>query len=151
MNVQAIKIAYINAALNGLAEYSIFYAGDLLHASKISSGLDKFASTLGMSFDTICCNPPLLPVPDNCPFPLVGAGGTDGLAFAKVILAHLDRLLSPTGRCHIIGTLQGSELEPELQQIDALAVAHRLRVLLVIPVRLGIRRNDPLRNLLGKH
>jgi len=111
----------INAGLNRLE-------------GKIHLRIGEFGEHLdGDTFDMICCNPPLLPVPDGLPFPIVGNGGPDGLGIAKTLLSLLPSLLRPRGLCRIVGTLVGDDRGPDTRAIQSLAEGGNLDVLLIVP------------------
>lgn len=140
-NQEAIRIACINAAINGVAVNVRFCHGDVLDViSEIPPALGRF--------DTICCNPPLIPVPEAVPFPYVGNGGEDGLSFPAAILPALPDLLEPEGRCYIIGTVLGSGEEPDLTRITGIIEDCGLRALMIVPAVRNIRRGEPFRKLL---
>jgi methylase of polypeptide subunit release factors len=140
-NKEAIRIAYINSALNGVTAKIGFYERDVIH------GLADIASAVGR-FDTICCNPPLLPVPENVAFSAVGNGGEDGLAFLAAILPTLAVLLEPEGRCYIIGTILGSAEQPDVTRIRRLVDDYALRAFMMVPAFRDIRRDEPFRKML---
>ena len=66
----------------------------------------------GETFDRICCNPPLLPIPEQVPYPVPGDGGPDGLSVVRPLLQALPRILREDGRCHVIGTILGDGSGP---------------------------------------
>lgn len=123
---------WLNAAFNGLAHKVEFRRGDFVDA------------VAGEGFDHIVCNPPLLPVPRGIDFPLVGHGGPDGLDFARRLLAALPALLNPGGRCHLIGTLLGGAVGPDLSEWDYLSKTTRIDLLAILPFRARVAPDAPL-------
>lgn len=113
----------VNSALNGLEGKMELRIGNLLEAVR------------GESFERVCCNPPLLPIPDSLPYPLIGDGGGDGLAFTREILAHLPTLLTPDGACQIVGALLGNEPEATVREYEDLAEAQGLWIQFILPWR----------------
>jgi SAM-dependent methyltransferase len=126
----------INLALNGLDGRAELRIGNL------------FEPVDGEQFDHICCNPPLVPVPKNVPFPSTGDGGTDGLSVVRRVLAGLPQLLKKGGRCHIVGMLLGDGNGPYTQDIRELAVAGNLDVLMILPRREPVCDHSLLLNAL---
>ncbi len=98
----------------------------------------------GVRFDQICCNPPLLPIPDRLAFPLVGNGGPDGLAIVKRVVGALPELLRDGGRCHMVATLLGSSEGPDVSALRCLAEQGSLDVLLILPCREPLRPEAPM-------
>ena len=144
-NNDAIRIAYINAALNGLAAKVRFCEGDVLDTFP---AIDCVSAQAVGRFDTVCCNPPLLPVPPEVPFPAVANGGGDGLSFLAAILPALPTLLGPEGRCYIIGTILGSDGQPDLSRIRKIIDDCSLCAFMVIPSVVDMRRGEPFRKML---
>ena len=144
-NNEAIRIACINAALNGVIGRVRFFEGDLLDA--FADNNVASAQELGL-FDTVCCNPPLLPAPSEASLPVVADGGEDGLSFTARILAALPSLLELEGRCYVIGTILGSAGQPNVSRIENVIASSGLRGFMVMPSVEDIRSGEPMRSLL---
>ena len=123
---------WLNAALNGLAGKVEFRQGDFVDA------------VAGETFDHIVCNPPLLPVPRELAYPLVGHGGPDGLGFTHRLLDALPVLLDAGGRCHIIGTLLGGPIGPDLSEWERVSKAAGLDLLAILPFRGRLGPDAPM-------
>ena len=119
----AVALFALNAVLNGVDEKIELRLGDLVEP------------VAGETFDRICCNPPLLPVPDSLPFPVVANGGPDGLSTVNRLIAALPGLLRDGGRCHIVGTLVGSGEGPDICALQKLVEEGGLDVILILPCR----------------
>lgn len=100
INPLSAAVAEINRNLNGLENWDIL-VGDLYNALQHDE-----------KFDHIVCNPPLLPFPDNLPYPFVGHGGNDGWAVTWRVLEGLPRYLKHGGHAQIIGTTLSDGVEP---------------------------------------
>ncbi|CAD5778793.1 TPA: methyltransferase [Escherichia coli] len=100
INPLSAAVAEINRSLNGLENWDIL-VGDLYNALQSDA-----------QFDHIVCNPPLLPFPDELPYPFVGHGGNDGWAVTWRVLEGLTRYLKPGGQAQIIGTTLSDGVEP---------------------------------------
>ncbi len=100
INPLSAAVAEINRNLNGLKNWDIL-VGDLYNALPNDE-----------QFDHIVCNPPLLPFPDDLPYPFVGHGGNDGWAVTWRVLEGLPRYLKPGGHAQIIGTTLSDGVEP---------------------------------------
>ena len=96
LNPRAVKVARLNAALNGLSERYRVFEGDL----------DE-ALPLGAEYDYVISNPPLIPVDDAVPYPLCGHGGPDGLEIVGKILRSVAKRLRGGGRGAVIGACTG--------------------------------------------
>lgn len=96
----AAALSRANAALNGRHERIEVLCGDL------------GGPVRGRRFDTVVANPPLLPFPDDFPYPLVGHGGADGLRMTWRVLEQLPELLAPGGTAQLIGTFVASRPDP---------------------------------------
>ena len=127
---------WLNAVLNGLEAKVEFRQGDFVEA------------IAGERFDHIVCNPPLLPVPREVEYPLVGDGGPDGLDFPRRLLAALPALLNPGGRCHMIGTLLGGPLGPDLSEWEHSSKTSGLDLLAILPFRASLAPGAPVLNSL---
>lgn len=92
INPKAADLARINALMNGREKIVSVYNGDLLEPVR------------GQVFDTIVANPPLLPFPEEVPYPFVGHGGADGIRIVRRILHELPSALAIDGTAQLIGT-----------------------------------------------
>lgn len=93
INRFAFALARANAAMNGLEHRAHFLHGSLFEPLAV-----------GERFDHVLANPPLLPIPDETPYPFVGDGGDDGFSITREILLGLPDVLTPTGCAQIIAT-----------------------------------------------
>jgi len=114
----ACAVAALNAQLN-----------DLDRAFKVHNGsmLEPVAGE--GPFDLILCNPPFIPVPQDMPFALFGASGTDGLEHLRALLGGAHPLLAPGGRILMVLDIFGPkadspEATPCYRDTVALARAH---------------------------
>jgi methylase of polypeptide subunit release factors len=109
VNPFAAELAKLNICLNG-------YSGTV----EVRCG-DLYLATEGETFDLIVANPPLLPFPEDQPYPFVGHGGYDGLRVTRKILSGLPSHLTRNGRAQLIGTClsgdRGLLCANDLQQI----------------------------------
>jgi hypothetical protein len=121
----------VNAVINRLRDKIELRIGDLLEPVR------------GETFDEICCNPPLLPIPTGLEFPQTADGGPDGGAFVARILEALPELLSPRGRCHLIGTALGDSMGPNLERQLLLARRNRLDLFIILPDRASLAGDSP--------
>lgn len=92
LNPVAATLARINIALNDLEDRVEVRVANL------------YAGVPGERFDVIVANPPLLPIPDDMPYPFVGHGGADGLRLTRQILDGLPDALTRRGVARLIGT-----------------------------------------------
>ncbi|ANP89311.1 methyltransferase [Rhizobium leguminosarum] len=92
VNPVAAALARLNAAANGLSDLIEVRVGNLY---------DVLSNE---RFDRIVANPPLLPIPDDLPYPFVGHGGPDGLRITRRIIEGLPERLNPRGNARLIGT-----------------------------------------------
>jgi SAM-dependent methyltransferase len=97
---EAAALARVNAALNGRQDRIEVLCGDL------------GGPVRGRRFDTVVANPPLLPFPDDFPYPLVGHGGADGLRVTRRVLDQLPDLLAAGGTAQLIGTFAAARAHP---------------------------------------
>ncbi len=124
----AVRLAGLNAMLNGLGDRVSIHEGDLW------SPLPP-----GARYDHVVCNPPLVPAPEAVPYPLCGHGGADGLALVRRILAELPRRLAPRGRLTLIGASTGTAGEPEVLRALDRGVAGTMGVTLFLLLRMTLR------------
>lgn len=122
----------VNVVLNELDSKIEFRLGDLTDTVR------------GEFFDLICCNPPLLPIPDKFSFPQYANGGIDGLNFTRRILADLPSIMKRDGHCYIIGTVLGSEDRPDLEVIKKLSELNNLKIFMIFPHREVLSVGEPL-------
>jgi len=126
------KLFEINSVLNRVDDKIELRIGDLTKPVR------------GETFDRICCNPPLLPVPENVPYPVVGDGGPDGLRIVKRLIADLPGLLNANGRCQIIGSILGDESGPFTGDLESLARSGDLDIMMVLPSRQPLYPFSPM-------
>ncbi|MCG8365193.1 MAG: methyltransferase [Pseudanabaenales cyanobacterium] len=100
LNPVAVALAKVNVAINDCSQKIRVYCGSLYEP------LDM------QSFDTIVANPPLLPFPENVPYPFVGHGGKDGLKITRKILEGLPQFLASSGTAQLIGTTLSDGIQP---------------------------------------
>lgn len=92
INPVAAALARLNATANGLDE-------------RIDVRIGNLYEVLGDErFDRVLANPPLLPIPDDLPYPFVGHGGPDGLSITRRIIEGLPDRLTARGNARLIGT-----------------------------------------------
>ncbi|WP_080958343.1 methyltransferase [Klebsiella aerogenes] len=99
INPLSAAIAEINKEINELSNWDI-KVGDLYEAI----GDDD-------KYDHIICNPPLLPFPDDLPYPFVGHGGNDGWSVTWRVLDGIPKHLKKGGHAQIIGTTLSDGIE----------------------------------------
>lgn len=90
-NPVAAYLAYLNVLMNGRQSIVTVYCGDL------------YEPIDGEIYDTIVANPPLIPFPEDAPYPFVGHGGADGLRVTWRILRGLSAALAADGTAQLIG------------------------------------------------
>jgi release factor glutamine methyltransferase len=97
VNPHAVALARANARRNALAPRV-----DAVRASLLAP--------LRGPFDTVCFNPPYLPVEGELggELPKAWEGGTGGIAWAPLFLAGLHRCLAPGGRALVIVSSLGA-------------------------------------------
>ncbi len=100
INPVAVALAKLNLAINDSSNKIKIYCGSLYEPLE------------PQSFDTIVANPPLLPFPEDAPYPFVGHGGKDGLKITKKILDGLPQFLASTGTAQLIGTTVSDGIQP---------------------------------------
>lgn len=101
LNPFAIRIARLNAEMNGLSDRLDFRAGDLWGAVKD-----------GERFDWVSCNPPLLPTFAEGNYPLIGDGGDDGMSIVWRILDNLEERLTDEGQAVVLGETWSDGIMP---------------------------------------
>ncbi|EBM9948446.1 methyltransferase [Salmonella enterica subsp. enterica serovar Give] len=99
INPLSAAIAEINREINALPNWDI-KVGDLYGALEHDE-----------KYDHIICNPPLLPFPDDLPYPFVGHGGNDGWAVTWRVLDGMPKHLKKGGHAQIIGTTLSDGIE----------------------------------------
>lgn len=131
INPVAAALAELNAHANGLADRIEVRIGDLYEAV----GDERF--------DLVSANPPLLPVPDDVPYPFVGHGGPDGLRITRRILAGLPRVLSDRGIARMLGTtLSDGYLPLCLDEMEIWAKLHSMNVIMSVTSHHGLREGN---------
>ncbi|MBI2569982.1 MAG: methyltransferase [Candidatus Schekmanbacteria bacterium] len=88
---EAIRVAEINAALNGVAARVQFRRSDLFAAL-----------APGETFDLILCNPPFVPCPPDLALPEYSGSGPTGTDFMARFLTELPRVLARPGRVRLV-------------------------------------------------
>jgi SAM-dependent methyltransferase len=101
LNPRALRLARLNARLNGQGERLRCFEGDL------------FEPLPPGTYDRILCNPPLLPIPAGVVYPVAGDGGPDGLGVVRRILDRLEERLAPGGKFLSLGLSIGGAV-PEI-------------------------------------
>lgn len=91
LNPMAADLARVNALMNNLDNRMDIRLGNLYSAVK------------GKKFDHITANPPLLPFPEELPYPIVGHGGNDGFEVTWRIIDGVAEHLTEKGIAQIIG------------------------------------------------
>jgi hypothetical protein len=90
-NPIAIGVAQANLAMNEI--------------DNVQYAWSKFAAWVPeRTYDHVCMNPPLLPIPDNLPYPYVGDGGPTGLNITNQVIKRSPDYLNDGGTCQIVGT-----------------------------------------------
>jgi len=89
----AYKILLINIAMNVNRD----------KIAAVNTSVASFIEATSDQFDQVVCNPPLLPLPDDLPYPLAGHGGPDGLRVTRDILTNVMRISAPNGVVEILG------------------------------------------------
>ena len=129
INPVAAGLARLNAAMNGRSERVQIVVGDLYDPLE------------PQRFETIVANPPLLPVPDDLPYPFVGDGGPDGMRVTWRILTDLPDWLTHDGAAQIIGTGLSDGLLPlAVEDLRRWATDHEMDVVMTIPGDQELRR-----------
>lgn len=115
INPVAASIGECNAVLNACIDR---------YETVLQSTTDFLMENQHRRFEKIVANPPLVPVPDNCPFHFIGAGGVDGLDLIRPIVSFGSQLLSPRGELITIGVSGGDECGPYvLDTVDKIAAS----------------------------
>jgi release factor glutamine methyltransferase len=132
LNPVAATLARINITLNDLEDRV-----DVRIAS-------LYAGVPGERFDVIVANPPLLPIPDDMPYPFVGHGGPDGLRLTRQILDGLPEALSPRGVARLIGTtLSDGYLPLCVDELRRCSASKQLSIRMFITSHHGLAAGDP--------
>ncbi|GEM_PF-850546 len=100
INPEAAKVAQLNVLMNDREDSVMVCCGDL------------YEPVAGEVFDTVVCNPPFIPFPENMPYPFVGHGGADGLRVIRHILNGLPSVLASGGTAQLIGTCLSDGTRP---------------------------------------
>jgi hypothetical protein len=130
LNPVAAALAQLNVRLNGLSKRVSVVVGDLYEAAP------------GLRFDRVTCNPPLLPIPDDMPYPFVGHGGSDGLRVTWRALNGLPSALRDGGVARLLGTTLSDGYVPTfMDEMDRWSMAGGMRVTVFVishhPLRAG--------------
>lgn len=133
INPMAARLARINAAMNRIDSVRI----------EVGSLFEPISAD--ERFDRVTANPPLLPFPDDAPYPFVGNGGEDGFAIAWPILDGLRRVLAPAGSAQIIQTClsDGVVLAVE-ERLHEVAVATGLDIQVTITAHVPHHPGSPM-------
>ena len=122
INPAAAAFAHLNIVMNDAEQRIEVRTGDLYEAVR------------GIDFDFVVANPPLLPFPQDLPYPFVGHGGSDGLAITRRIIHGLPSALRPGGYCQIIGTCLGDASGPACEtELTETARDLDLNIVMVVP------------------
>lgn len=116
INAAVADLFAFHAALNGLETRVSLRIGELDDVIRP-----------GERFRHLTCNPPMIPVPADIPYPLTGNGGPSGDAFTVRVLARLRDLLHPTGTATFLGMCVGAH-DPDVSTFQPLAAEHDLRL-----------------------
>lgn len=128
VNPAAVRLARMNALLNGLEHRVSVREGDLWAPFPPDA-----------RWDHVVCNPPLVPVPEAVPYPLCGHGGADGLELVRRILTALPDRLTARGRCTLIGACTGTDGAPVVRgELERMAGGH-IGVALFLLMRMALR------------
>lgn len=117
INPVAAALARLNATANDLG-------------GRIDVRIGNLYEVLGDErFDRIIANPPLLPIPEDLPYPFVGHGGPDGLSITRRIVEGLPDRLTARGNARLIGTtLSDGYLPLCLDEFEATAARCKLDI-----------------------
>lgn len=97
INPIASEICQLNALVNGISEDLTVLTGSLYNA------LNNIESSC--SYELITVNPPLLPIPEDVPYPFVGDGGPDGLNITSKVIRGAGDKLTDSGYLSAIGMI----------------------------------------------
>lgn len=97
INPIASEICQLNALVNGISEDLTILTGSLYNA------LNNIESSC--SYELITVNPPLLPIPEDVPYPFVGDGGPDGLNITSKVIRGAGDKLTDSGYLSAIGMI----------------------------------------------
>jgi len=133
INPVAAAYAHLNVVMNDVEDRVEVRMGDLYQA------------TPHEQFHFISANPPLLPFPEDLPYPFVGHGGADGLNITRSIIAGLPLHLRPDGLCQIIGTCLGDSNGPLCEsELDRIARDLDLSITMTIPSGVPLNTESPM-------
>jgi SAM-dependent methyltransferase len=135
LNPAAAAYGQLNVVMNELEDKVEVRVGDL------------YAAAGDDSFDFISANPPLLPFPQDLPYPFVGHGGDDGLSLTRRIIAGLPRALRLSGLCQIVGTCLGDRNGPAIEgELARTSRALELDIRLTVPAAVHLDRGSTMFN-----
>jgi hypothetical protein len=97
-----LHLARINCAINNVSARTTFYHADLADFHPTDT------------FDIIVTNPPLLPIPAELRYTLVGDGGENGLGITRRVIELFMTHSAPQARATLIGLCLGSDKTVEL-------------------------------------
>lgn len=97
INPIASEICQLNALVNSISEDLTILTGSLYNA------LNNIESSC--SYELITVNPPLLPIPEDVPYPFVGDGGPDGLNITSKVIRGAGDKLTDSGYLSAIGMI----------------------------------------------
>lgn len=123
---EVIALARINSALNHVGHMTQFVHGDIRDYRPDGR------------FDIVVSNPPLLPVPSNVSYPLIGYGGESGFDVIKEIVGRLVDFTNEQMRCAVVGTCLGTDQANELTSWLHNTVASQLHCLVWLPARIDV-------------
>ena len=133
INPMAADLARVNALMNDLEDRMDIRLGNLYSAVK------------GEKFGRITANPPLLPFPEELPYPIVGHGGNDGFELTWKIIDGAAEHLTEDGYAQIIGVGLANAAKKKLCFLPKLlekAKLHHLDVVVNITNHIWMRNRD---------
>jgi release factor glutamine methyltransferase len=132
LNPVAAALARINVLLNGLEDRVEVRVGSL------------YEPVQECRFDVVVANPPLLPMPEDVPYPFVGHGGPDGLSIVRRILNGMPQALSPTGIGRLLGTtLSDGYLPLCIDELQSWTKQQQMLVRMFVTSHHGLAPGDP--------
>ena len=135
-NPRVADLFDFNAALNGMDACTSLYIGDI-----------HLAADLNQRYTTVVCNPPLVPIPSDLPFPAVGDGGQDGLKVTARAMTMLPSLLVPDGVGLFVGMCLGDDTGPSLAEIGVIAQSAKLDMTIVVTGSMATNDHAFLRSI----